>query len=282
MNTEQTIAYLGPEGTYCNEAARRFAERMELTEPEFLPCTTFDEIFEVVDRGKVAFGVVATENSLEGAVTSTLDNFAFQSTCTILGEEVIDIHHCLLLHPEAELSDVTTVVSHAQGLAQCRRFLNEKLPGRDTITTSSTAASAQMCVRDKSVASIANALAAELHGAKILEPDVQDRFGNQTKFALIGRPGTPPVFTGEKYKTSLALFLQADRVGALLMILEEFAYANVNLTMLQSRPTKQGLGDYMFLVDIEGHVNEPAVQTALNCLRLKLREVKVLGCYPVD
>ena len=282
MNSDQTIAFLGPEGTYCNEAAQRFAERMKLDDPAFLPCSTFDEIFEVVDRGKVAYGVVATENSLEGAVTSTLDNFAFQSMCTILGEEVVDVHHCLLLHPDADLADVTTVASHAQGLAQCRRFLNEKLPGRETITTSSTAASARMCVQDKHVAGIANALAARLHGAKIVEPDVQDRFGNQTKFALIGRPGCPPVFTGNRYKTSLALFLQADRVGVLLMILEEFAYANVNLTMLQSRPTKQGLGDYMFLVDIEGHVNEPALQTALNCLRLKLREVKVLGCYPVD
>ena len=279
---ENTIAYLGPEGTYSDEAARRFAKRLNLETPEFLPCASFDEVFEVVDRGKVAYGVVPTENSLEGAVTSTLDNFAFSSMCTILGEEVVDIHHCLLLHPGATLADVTTVASHAQGLAQCRRFLNEKLPGRKTITTSSTAASAAMAARSPETAGIANALAANIHGAKIELEDIEDRFGNQTKFALIGRPGTPQVFAGTKYKTSLALFLQADRVGALLMILEEFAYANVNLTMLQSRPTKQALGDYMFLVDIEGSVTDLPVQTALNCLRLKLREVKVLGCYPVD
>lgn len=279
---DQTIAFLGPEGTYSDEAARNFAKRLQLESPEFLPCTSFDDIFEHVDRGRVAFGVVPTENSLEGAVTSTLDNFAFNSSCVILGEEVIDIHHCLLMHPDATIADITTVASHAQGLAQCRRFLSEKLPGRESITTSSTAESARRAAADIHVAGIANALAAKLHGAKIIEDDIQDRFGNQTKFALIGRPGTPQVFTGDKYKTSLALFLQADRVGALLMILEEFAYADVNITMLQSRPTKQGLGDYMFLMDIEGNVNDVRVQTALNCLRLKLREVKVLGCYPVD
>lgn len=278
---DQTIAYLGPEGTYSDEAARKFAERLGLDNPEFLPCTSFDEIFEFVDRGRVAYGVVPTENSLEGAVTSTLDNFAFNSNSVILGEEVVDIHHCLLMHPDATIADITTVASHAQGLAQCRRFLNEKLPGRENITTSSTADSARRAAADIHVAGIANALAAKLHGAKIVEDDIQDRFGNQTKFALIGRPGTPQLFTGDKYKTSLALFLQADRVGALLMILEEFAYADVNITMLQSRPTKQGLGDYMFLMDIEGNVNDIRVQTALNCLRLKLREVKVLGCYPV-
>ena len=279
---DQTIAYLGPEGTYSDEAARKFAARMGLENPDFLACTSFDEVFECVDRGKCAYGVVPTENSLEGAVTSTLDNFAFNSSSVILGEEVVDIHHCLLLHPDATLADVTTVASHAQGIAQCRRFLNEKLPGRTTITTSSTAESARKAADDVHVAGIANALAAQLHGAKIVEDDIQDRFGNQTKFALIGRPGTPQVFTGNAYKTSLALFLQADRVGALLMILEEFAYADVNITMLQSRPTKQGLGDYMFLMDIEGNVNDVRVQTALNCLRLKLREVKILGCYPVD
>lgn len=279
---DQTIAYLGPEGTYSDEAARKFAERLGLENPTFLPCTSFDEIFECVDRGRVAYGVVPTENSLEGAVTSTLDNFAFNSSSVILGEEVVDIHHCLLMHPDATLADITTVASHAQGLAQCRRFLNEKLPGRETVTTSSTAESARRAAADIHVAGIANALASKLHGTKIVEDDIQDRFGNQTKFALIGRPGTPQTFVGSKYKTSLALFLQADRVGALLMILEEFAYADVNITMLQSRPTKQGLGDYMFLMDIEGNVNDIRVQTALNCLRLKLREVKILGCYPVD
>lgn len=280
-NSNPTIAYLGPAGTYSDEAARAFAKRLGSDEPRLLECTSFDEVFDCVDRGRCAFGVVPTENSLEGPVTATLDNFAFKSSATILGEEVLDIHHCLVLHPEADLNDIERVASHAQGLAQCRRFLNERMGGRATITTSSTAESARLAAEDPHVAGIANAFAAELHGARVAEADIEDHFGNQTSFVLIARPGHPPVFEGTRHKTSLALFLQADKAGALLMILSEFAYAGINLTKIQSRPTKQALGEYMFFVDLEGSTNDVAVQTALNCLRLKLREVKVLGSYPV-
>ncbi|MEG0757355.1 MAG: prephenate dehydratase [Raoultibacter sp.] len=273
MTESPSIAYLGPIGTYTHEAALAFAERLGLDNPTLVEFASFDEIFDAVDRGKSTYGVVATENSLEGPVTMTLDNFGFKSTANI---------HCLLLHPEATLEDVTTIVSHPQGLAQCRRFIAERLPSRTTITTSSTAESAKLAASDKHVAGIANAFAAKLYNAKVYEEGIEDHFGNQTSFALIARQGAAPVFTGEKIKTSLALFLQADKTGALLMILSEFAYAGINLTKIQSRPTKQALGDYMFHVDIEGSINDLEVQTALNCLRLKLREVKILGSYPTN
>lgn len=275
------IAFLGPAGTYSDEAARAFAARLGASDAAFLECSSFDEVFDCVDRGKCEFGVVAKENSLEGVVTATLDNFAFKSSATILGEEVIDIHHSLVTHPDARLEDITTVASHSQGLAQCRRFLAEKLPGRASIITSSTAESARLAASDPHVAGIANELAAQLHGALVRERGIEDHFGNQTSFALIARQGHAPVFDGEKHKTSLALFLQVDRAGTLNMILSEFAYAGINLSMIQSRPTKQSLGDYMFFIEFEQSVNDLAVQTALNCLRLKLREVKVLGSYPV-
>ena len=279
--TDPEFAYLGPAGTYTDEAARAFAARLGIDEPQLLECASFDEVFDSVDRGKCEFGVVAKENSLEGSVTATLDNFAFKSPATILGEQVVDIHHCLVLHPDAKLEDVTCVASHAQGLAQCRRFLAERLPGRATVTTSSTAESARLALENPHVAGIANAFAAELYGARVAERDIEDHFGNQTLFALIGRQGHPPVFRGDKYKTSLALFLQVDRAGTLNMILSEFAYAGINLSMIQSRPTKQALGDYMFFIEFKEDANSLPVQTALNCLRLKLREVKVLGSYPV-
>ena len=278
--TEPTFAYLGPAGTYSDEAARAFAARLGADEPALFECSSLDEVFDCVDRGKCAFGVAPTENSLEGPVTATLDNFAFKSSASILGEEVLDIHHCLLLAPGASLDEVERVASHPQGLAQCRRFLSERLPGRASVTTSSTAESARLSAADPHVAGIANAFAAQLYGAHVAERDIEDHFGNQTSFALIGRQGHPSVLSGPRMKTSLALFLQADKAGALLMILSEFAYANVNLTKIQSRPTKQALGEYMFFIDLEGSVNDLAVQTALNCLRLKLREVKVLGSYP--
>lgn len=281
-STAPVFAYLGPAGTYTDEAARAFAARLGIDEPQLLECSSFDEVFDYVDRGKCEFGVVAKENSLEGSVTATLDNFAFKSSATILGEEVVDIHHCLVMHPEAKIEDITTVASHGQGLAQCRRFLNERLPGRTTVTTSSTAESARLAAENKHIAGIANAFAAELYGARVEEREIEDHFGNQTSFALIGRQGHEPVFTGDRYKTSLALFLQVNRSGTLNMILSEFAYAGIDLSMIQSRPTKQALGDYMFLIEFEENVNDLAVQTALNCLRLKLREVKVLGSYPID
>jgi prephenate dehydratase len=280
MERNQTIAYLGPAGTYSDEAARVFAERMGIEEPDLVECPSFDAVFENVDRGRCGFGVVPTENSIEGAVTSTLDNFAFNSSACILGEEVLDIHHCLLLAPGADLESVTAVASHPQGLAQCRRFINANLPGRKIVTTSSTAESARLAASDPHVAGIANAFAADLYGARIFERDIEDHCGNETLFALIAPTNATPVLNGGAYKTSLALFLHADKAGALLMILSEFAYAGINLTKIQSRPTKQALGDYMFFVDIEGRATDPDVQTALNCLRLKLREVKVLGSYP--
>ena len=279
--TAPSFAYLGPAGTYHDEAARAFAHRLGIDNPELVECPSLSEVFDCVDRGRTEYGVVATENALEGPVTATLDNFAFRSSATILGEHVLDIHHCLIMHPDATRDDVKTVVSHPQGLGQCRRYLNDKLHGIPTMTVASTADSARRAAADKSVAGIGNAFAAELYGARVEESCIEDHFGNQTSFALIGRQGHVPVLTGTKFKTSLALFLQADRPGALLMILSEFAYAGINLVKIQSRPTKQALGDYMFFVDIEGSTSDLEVQTALNCLRLKLREVKVLGSYPV-
>ncbi|WP_251178806.1 prephenate dehydratase [Adlercreutzia agrestimuris] len=281
MTTSSTFAYLGPQGTYTHEAALAFATRMGIENPDLLECSSFDEVFECVDRGKCEFGVVGKENALEGPVTATLDNFALKSTATILGEEVVDIHHCLIMHPEARIEDITCVASHAQGIAQCRRFINEQLPGRSTIITSSTADSVLKVMKDKSIASIANAFAAQRYGAKVYTSEIEDHFGNQTVFDLIGRQGHPQVFTGDHYKTSIALFMQQDRAGTLNMILSELAYANINMTLIQSRPTKQALGDYMFFIEFEGNVNEPHIQTALNCLRLKLREVKILGSYPM-
>ncbi|MCL2825944.1 MAG: prephenate dehydratase [Eggerthellaceae bacterium] len=282
MTSEQTIAFLGPTGTYSDEACRLFSAKLGFSDPQYTACSSFDEIFDSVERGKCAYGVVPTENSLEGPVTAVLDNFASRNTESIVGEEVLSIHHSLLLHPEAALGDVTTVASHAQGLAQCRRYIDKNLIGRKLLTTSSTAESARLAAEDQHVAGIASVFAANLYGAAVYEQEIEDHLGNQTSFALITHQGGKPPFTGERYKTSLALFLQADKAGALLMILSEFGYANINLTKIHSRPTKQALGDYMFFIDIEGSTDDAHVQTALNCLRLKLREVKVLGSYPVS
>ncbi len=278
---EHSIAFLGPKGTYCNEAALRFAARLCIDDPVLIECSSFDEVFDCVDEGAARFGVVGKENSLEGPVTATLDNFAFRTGAVILAEEVINVDHCLVAHPDASLADIQRVASHPQGLAQCRRFLAENLTGVSTLAVSSTAESARMAASDPTCAGISNALAAEVHGAQVLRRGVQDNPENQTAFALVGRLADADLLTGERYKTSLALFLRADKPGALQMILSEFTYAGINLTMLQSRPTKKQLGDYMFFVELAGSIHDIDVQTALECLRLKLREVKVLGSYPI-
>lgn len=276
-----TFAYLGPAGTYTHEAAQKFASCLGIEEPNLLEFSSFDEVFDSVDRGRCEFGVVGKENALEGPVTATLDNFCLKSNATILGEEVLDIHHCLLLHPNASLADVKSVASHAQGIAQCRRYINENLPGRSTIITASTADSARLVSEDPSVAGIANAFAAKLYGDVVYAEGIEDHFGNQTVFNLIGRQGHPQVLEGQKYKTSVALFMAEDRPGTLNMILQELTYANINMSLIQSRPTKQALGNYMFYIEFEGKATDLPIQTALNCLRLKLREVKVIGTYPI-
>lgn len=278
---DKSIAFLAPIGTYTHEAAIFFAEQLGLNDPEFVPFASFDEVFDAVDRGRTRYGVVAKENSLEGPVTATLDNFAFRSSSVILAEHVIDIHHCLVASPDATVETIRTIASHQQGLAQCRRYINEQFPGKATTVTPSTAESARIAALDATVAGIANAFAAELHGCKVMASDIEDHLGNQTCFALIGRAGAAQQLRSDESKTTLALWMRNDKAGVLHMILSEFAYAGINLTMIQSRPLKQQLGDYMFFVEFVGNDTDVDVQTALSCLRLKLREVKVLGSYPV-
>ena len=276
----QVYAYLGPQGTFSDEAVRAFVQLGYLAAGyEGLPCQDMAEVFEAVDSGRADYGIVPIENSLEGPVTTVLDSFAFTSRSQILAEVVLDIHQALVLADGATLADVQVVASHPQGIGQCRRWLDRHLPGRQIRMADSTAAAVQMAAADKAIAAIGSPLAAELFGASVYERAIEDNASNQTRFVLVGMDahGIPHDAPG---KATLALFIQSDRSGILNMILSEFAYAGVNLTMIQSRPTKRDLGDYMFFIDIDGYVEDANVATALNCLRMKLREVKVIGSYP--
>lgn len=276
--SKPTYAFLGPEGTFSDMAVRAFVEKGALG-PDYRPlaCETLADVFESVERGKAEYGVVPIENSLEGPVTAVLDAFAFTSRAEILGETAIDIHQALLLAPGAKLSDVKVVASHPQGIGQCRRWMNRNLPDCATRLADSTAAAARMAAEDTSVAAIASTLAAHLYGAQIYEEAIEDNLSSRTRFVIIGKGPVEHVGPG---KSTLALFMNADRPGTLQMVLSELFYAGANLTMVQSRPTKQDLGDYMFFMDIDAYADEPAIQIALNCLRMKMREVKVIGSYP--
>jgi len=269
-----TYAFLGPAGTFSEEALLTLG----IDELTPLACSSIDEVFEAVERGRADSGIVPIENSVEGSVPATLDALAFDTSLEIQSELVLDIHHALITAPGADLAAVRTVVSHPQATGQSRRWLARNLPGRSILAANSTAEAVQQAVADPTVAAVGTRLAAELYGGEVREPAIEDYAGNQTRFVVIGRGLC--AHTGRD-KTSLALFLKADKPGALLMILSEFAYGEINLTKIQSRPTKRQLGDYMFFVDLEGHVDDKNVKTALDCLGLKLRNVKVLGSYPM-
>jgi len=266
-------AYLGPVGTFSEEALLS----LKLEDLEAVPCSSISEVFEAVERGLVDGGVVPIENSIEGSVPATLDALAFDSSLEIQNELVIDIHHALIAAPGLTLADITAVVAHPQASGQCRRWLERNLPGRPVTAANSNAESVQRAVATPGVAGIGPILAADLYGGNVLEGRIEDYAGNQTRFVVIGRGLRER--TGRD-KTSLALFMKADRPGTLHMILGEFVYGEINLTKIQSRPTKRQLGDYMFFVDLEGHVDDSNVRTALDCLRMKLRDVRVLGSYP--
>ena len=193
MSYENSIAFLGPAGTYCNEAALRFAARLGIDDPDLVECASFDEVFDCVDDGTVRFGVVGKENSLEGPVTATLDNFAFRTDSVILAEEVIDVRHCLAMHPEAARSDIRRIASHPQGIAQCRRFLAEHFKGVSTLSVASTAESARMAAGDPATAGICNPLAARRargRGVDTGQPREPDRF------RIGGSPGRCRAFAG--------------------------------------------------------------------------------------
>lgn len=266
-------AYLGPEGTHTHEALMAFAG----TDAEAVPFTTIGEVFTAVERGKADLGIVPIENSVEGSVNAALDALAFESDLEIRAEIVRDIHHALCAAPGTALADITRIASHPQALAQSRRWLTEHLLGRPAIGATSTAEAVRSAMAEPGVAAIGSAFAAAQYGAEVLVDAIEDYAGNQTRFVVVGRGICER--TGND-KTSLALFMKADRPGTLHMILSEFAFGQINLTKIQSRPTRKVLGDYMFFIDLGGHVDDDNVRLALDCLRLKLRTVKVLGSYP--
>ena len=199
-----TIAYLGPQGTYSDEAARLFAKKMGCENPEFVECPSFNEVHEAVDRGRCEFGVMPIENSLEGVVTATLDTLAFKGGVSIMGSTVLNIHHCLMVNPESTLDKVTTIASHPQALAQCRRWLDAHFPSVPRLAVSSTAEGARKAAQDKTVAGISSKFAGQLFDCTIAEEGIEDHYGNQTRFVLIARQGHEPVLESDNMKTTFS------------------------------------------------------------------------------
>lgn len=264
------LSFLGPRGTFSEEAAHKFDR-----EGLMLPAPSIPDVFEMVLNGKSDYGVVPVENSIEGGVVLTLD-LLLESDVKICQEIILDVEHCLLAHKEASLEDIQEVYSHPHALAQCKKFL-ASLKDVKTRNFSSTAEAAKEVSRmgTRDVAAIGSKVAARLYGLHVLEKGIQDEKGNQTRFFVIGEKCI--ALEGDK-KTSVVVGLK-DRAGALYDLLAPFAKEGINLTRIESRPTKKGLGDYIFYIDFLGDSQEGSVKKILQEISDEAAFFKVLGTY---
>ena len=271
------MAFLGPAGTFTEQAIHGQAD---LAAAELVPYPTMADVLFAVHEGEVDLGVVPIENAIEGTVNATIDTLAFDVDVLVQRELVQRVQHNLLTLPGAPLDGITKVVSIPVATAQCRTWLRAHLPGVAHGAANSTAEAARSVAEaaDPAVAAVANVRAAEVYGLDVAAADIEDHPENRTRFVVVGRDRVPPA-TGHD-KTSIVVYQQADRPGSLLSILQEFAARAINLTLLLSRPTKTSLGDYCFLLDLEGHIADEVVADCLRNLKAKQGDVKFLGSYP--
>jgi chorismate mutase/prephenate dehydratase len=264
------VAYLGPEGTFSQMAARRLFG----LQARYRECATIEAVFEAVQSKDAVYGVVPFENSTEGAVSMTSDAL-LDGDLLIRQEYVLPISHCLLSRAKS-LSEITAVYSHPQALAQCRMWIAKHLPRAQVVQTTSTAAAAREANVDERAAAIGADIAAELHDVPILRSRIQDRRENATRFVVLAHEDAPP---SGRDRTTLAFGVQ-HREGALRRVLTDFESAGVNLTRIESRPSRKAPWQYVFLVDVEGHRADPALSTALRAAKKSAAFLKVVGSYP--
>jgi chorismate mutase/prephenate dehydratase len=265
-----TVAFLGPEGTFTQEAAlKHFGHSVDSR-----PMDNIDAVFREVESGEAAYGVVPVENSTEGMVTHTLDRLP-SSPLQIVGEVEMPVVHSLATRA-ADVAAIQRVYSHSQGLAQCRSWLDRHLPAVDRIPVASTAEAARLASLDDSAAAIASEAAAERYELPILQAAMQDGSRNATRFLVLGRESPEP--TGED-KTSLVI-ARENRPGGLAGLLAPLARYGLNMTRLESRPSPEGMWEYVFFVDLLGHAEDPDLKRALGEMQKLASLLKVLGSYP--
>ncbi len=264
-----TVAYLGPEATFTHQAAiQRFGASLR-----YAPQKTIADVFTEVSKHRADYGVVPVENSTEGAVTHTLDMFV-DSDLKIVAQIVLPVQHCLLA--DCPRSQIRKLYAHPQALGQCRAWVHAHLPRVEIVETSSNARSAELAGKEKNAAAIAGLLAAERYDLPVLDHDIQDNIANATRFLVLGRQCSPP--TGND-RTSL-MFSLADRVGALYNALVAFRRYRINMTKIESRPSKRKAWEYIFFVDCEGHLEDRRLSKAVILLGEHCSYVRVLGSYP--
>jgi len=269
LEKDLTIAYFGPVATNTHQAARsKFGVSVEYT-----PQVSIADVFDTVARGNADYGVVPIENSTEGAVNHTLDVF-MDSNLHICAQILLKIeNHLAAKIPKGE---IRKIYSHPQVFGQCRNWLRHNLPGVDLVEVSSTSRAAQMAAEEPHAAAIAGKMAAELYNLQILDASIQDLPNNTTRFLVIGHNTCPP--TGDD-KTSLMLCVQ-DKAGALFDVLEPFKRLKINMSKIESRPSKRKAWEYFFFVDVDGHAQDEPLAKALDELQKHCSFIKILGSYP--
>lgn len=273
-----TIAYLGPAGTFSEEAALAYASGNP--DMSCLPMSNFAAVVTAIETDAATVGMLPIENMLEGSVTSTVDLLIHETDLHIVGEMVIPIRQYLVARPGLALQDVKVLYAHPQSLGQCRRFVERCLPGADTVASlSNSAAPAEALADPRPAAAISTFRAAEMTGAHILARDIADNRSNVTRFIALSQYDSPP--TGDD-KTSFCFGFREDRAGVLMGALQVLADAHINMTKLESRPSKEVLGQYIFLIDFEGHREDTHVAQALERIASKpeVGMLKVFGSYP--
>ena len=269
LEKSMNIAYLGPEATFTHQAAiRKFGSSLRYAAQK-----TIADVFAEVTKNRADYGVVPVENSTEGVVTHTLDMFV-ESELKIVAQIILPIQHCLLTN--GGRGRIKKLYGHPQTLGQCRGWLQNNLPGVEIIETSSNARSAELAAKERNSAAIAGVLAAERYGLQVVESDIQDNSANATRFLVLGRQCSPP--TGRD-RTSLMLSV-THKVGALHQALNAFRRFKLNMTKIESRPSKRKAWEYYFFVDCEGHKDDRPVARAITELQKQCNFVKVLGSYP--
>jgi prephenate dehydratase len=271
------IGYLGPRGTFTEQA---LLTQTDLAACEPRPLAAITDVLNAVADGTVDLGFVPIENAIEGTVNVTMDTLAFDLDLLVQREVTLPVSLNLMALPGTTLADLTAVMSIPVATAQCRGWLSANVPGVRHAPANSTAEAAELIAArgDRHTAAIGPARAAEVYGLDLLATDIEDHPENQTRFVLVARAGVPAP-TGHD-KTSIVVFQRADAPGSLLAILQEFAARSINLSKLESRPTKRSLGEYCFIIDLDGHVADEVVADALRSVHAKQASVKYLGSYP--